>query len=76
MGYVGQSLLSEWRFAMSLSIGCKELGIDCNFVTEGETGEIVINSLIHHVQTEHTEDWFEIEEFHQIARSVVRMKAA
>jgi hypothetical protein len=29
-----------------------------------------------HVQTEHTEDWFEIEEIYQAACSVVRAKAA
>ena len=28
---------AEWRFAMHTSISCKELGIDCNFVIEGET---------------------------------------
>ena len=61
---------------MVISIGCRELGIDCNFVKEGETGEIVIESLMRHVQTEHTEDWFEIEEIYQAACSVVRSKAA
>jgi predicted small metal-binding protein len=61
---------------MPLSISCKELGIACNFVIEGETGEVVIESLMHHVQTEHTEDWFEIEEIYQTACSVVQAKAA
>jgi predicted small metal-binding protein len=59
-----------------MSISCKELGFDCNFVKEGETGEIVIESLMRHVQTEHTEDWFEIEEIYQAACSVIREKAA
>lgn len=61
---------------MPIWISCKELGMDCNFVKEGETGEIVIESLMRHLQTEHAEDWFEIEEIYQSACSVVRAKAA
>jgi predicted small metal-binding protein len=72
----GINPLSDWRCAMSMSISCKELGMDCNFVKEGETGEVVIESLMRHVHTEHTEDWFEIEEIYQAACSVIREKAA
>lgn len=61
---------------MSVSINCKELGIDCNFVIEGENGEIVIESFMRHLQAEHTEDWFEIEETYQAVCTVVRAKAA
>lgn len=61
---------------MLTSISCKELGIDCKVVIEGETGEIIIESLMRHVQTEHTDDWFEIEEIYQAARSVAKTKAA
>jgi predicted small metal-binding protein len=61
---------------MLTSIACKELGIDCNFVIVGETGETVIESLIRHVKEEHTDDWFEIEEIYQAAWSVARAKAA
>lgn len=61
---------------MPMSISCKELGMDCNFVKEGETGEIVIESLMRHLQTEHTEDWFEMEEIYQAACLVIREKAA
>ena len=61
---------------MSMLIGCKDLGMDCRFMTEGETGEVAIESLMRHVQAEHTEDWFEIEEIHQAAWKVVRAKAA
>jgi hypothetical protein len=50
--------------------------MDCNFVKEGETGEVIIESLMHHVQTKHAEDWFEIEEIYQAACSVIREKAA
>jgi hypothetical protein len=45
-------------------------------MTEGETGEVVIESLMRHVEAEHAEDWFEIEEIHQAAWKVVRAKAA
>jgi predicted small metal-binding protein len=61
---------------MSITITCKELGIDCNFVGDGETGESVMESLMHHVQTEHAEDWFENEEIYQAACRVIREKAA
>jgi predicted small metal-binding protein len=61
---------------MHTSISCKELGIDCDFVIEGETGENVIESLLKHVKAEHTENWFEVEEFYQAASSVARGKAA
>jgi len=61
---------------MSMSISCRELGMDCGFTMEGEKWDVVIESLMRHVQTEHAEDWFEIEEIYQAACSVVRAKAA
>ncbi len=61
---------------MQTSVSCKELGIDCAFVIEGETGEMVVETLIRHVREEHTDDWFEIEEIYQAACSVARVKAA
>jgi predicted small metal-binding protein len=64
---------------MDTSISCRELGIDCNFVSKGEKGEkgeTIIESIMRHVQTEHTEDWFEIEEIYQVACVVARGKAA
>ena len=61
---------------MLTSISCKELGMDCHFIIEGETGEIVIECLMRHVKSEHTDDWFEMEEIYQAACSVVRAKAA
>ena len=61
---------------MFISIGCKELGIDCDFRIEGEPGEMIIESIMRHVRMEHTEDWYEIEEIYQAARSVARGKAA
>ena len=61
---------------MNNSIGCRELGIECDFVIEGKTGDGAIESLMRHVKEEHTDDWFEIEEIYQIARTVAREKAA
>jgi predicted small metal-binding protein len=61
---------------MDTSISCRELGIDCNFVSKGEKGETIIESIMRHVQNEHTEDWFEIEEIYQVACVVARGKAA
>jgi predicted small metal-binding protein len=61
---------------MNASIGCKELGIACDFVIEGKTRDTVVESLIRHVKEEHTDDWFEIEEIYQVACTLVREKAA
>lgn len=61
---------------MPFSICCKDLGVHCDFVAEGDTGQIVLDSLMRHVQAEHTDDWYEIEEIHQAARPLVREKAA
>jgi len=61
---------------MNTSIGCKELGIACDFVVEGKAGETVIEALMRHMKEEHTDDWYEIEEICQAARSLVRAKAA
>jgi len=61
---------------MHTSISCKEIGIDCGFVFEGETGEMVIESLIRHVKEDHTDNWFEIEEIYQAACLLARAKAA
>jgi predicted small metal-binding protein len=75
-GIFGENRLRNWRWTVSTSIGCKDLGIDCVVVVEGETGEIAVESLMRHVQSEHTEDWFEIEEIYQAACSVAKAKAA
>ena len=61
---------------MTISIGCRELGMDCYFVTDGETTESAIESLMRHVQTEHGEDWFELEDIYQAACQVIRKRAS
>ncbi len=61
---------------MPISISCRELGMDCHFVCEGETEGAVVESLVTHFQADHDEDWFGIEEFYEIVRAFVRTKAA
>lgn len=61
---------------MPVSISCKELGMDCQFKTEGETGDAAVDSLMMHVHADHNDDWFEFEEIYQAARRIVRDKAA
>jgi len=61
---------------MSNSISCKDLGMDCQFVVEAETGEEVIELLMRHVHVEHSDDWYEIEEIYQAARAIFRKTAA
>lgn len=69
---------------MAISIGCKELGVDCDFVTQmycdhltqREAEEHVIDSFMRHMQNEHAEDWFEIEEIYQAACNAIRGKVA
>jgi predicted small metal-binding protein len=61
---------------MPHSISCKELGMDCPFVVEAETGEDAIDLLMRHVHAEHGDDWYEVEEIYQAARAVFRNAAA
>lgn len=61
---------------MLLSISCRDLGMDCEFATESETEEKVIQAMMRHVASEHTDDWFEIEEIHEVAISLIRGNAA
>lgn len=61
---------------MPMSLSCRELGMECPFVAEGETEQAILDSFVRHVRTEHTGDWFEIEEINQVALAVLREKAA
>lgn len=61
---------------MHTAISCRELGIDCNVVVEGDSGESTVETLMRHVQTDHTDDWFEMEEIYQAARLLAQTKAA
>jgi predicted small metal-binding protein len=64
---------------MAISIGCKELGIDCPFKVKGETEEGVLDAVMRHMHAEHEEKiegWFDIEEIYQSALKAIREKAA
>lgn len=61
---------------MYTSIGCRELGMDCDFEVHGETEYDLIDSLMRHVNAVHAEDWFETEEIYKAATSKIREKAA
>ncbi len=61
---------------MPIMISCRELGIDCCFACEGETEAVVIESFVNHLQEDHDEEWFAIEELYETARAVIRAKAA
>ena len=61
---------------MSVSLSCREVGMDCDFLTEGETEQAVLDSFMRHVHMEHTEDWFESEEIYQAACAILHEKAA
>lgn len=61
---------------MSLSLSCREVGMECYFLAEGETEQAVFDSFMRHVHMEHSEDWFEIEEIYQVACSILHEKAA
>ena len=64
---------------MAISIGCKDLGIDCPFEAIGESKEGVLDLVMRHMRMDHKDkivDWFEIEEIYQSAYSVIRKKIA
>lgn len=61
---------------MPMTLDYKELGIECPFVAEGETEQVILDLFVPHIQRDHTGDWFEILEIYQVARAVLREKAA
>ena len=61
---------------MPMSLSCKELGMECPFVAEGETEQFIMDLFIPHVQAEHTGDWFEILKLYQAAYRVLSKKVA
>jgi len=64
---------------MSVSIHCRELGIDCQYEVKGETEDAVLDLVLSHVHSEHPEkieDWFDTEEIYQSALKAIREKAA
>ena len=57
---------------MEKIITCRELGWDCPFEAPALTGEETLLKIMRHVQTVHTRDWYELEEAHPTAYSLLR----
>jgi len=62
----------EGRGEMEKIITCRDVGIDCRFEARGLTGDETLMKIMRHVQAAHTRDWFELEEIHATARSLLR----
>jgi predicted small metal-binding protein len=63
---------------MAISIGCRDLGIDCSFEAIGETKEGVLDLVMRHMRMDHKDkivDWFEIEEIYQAVCKAIYKKA-
>ncbi len=61
---------------MTISISCRELGMDCRFVGEAEDEDALLELLMEHVRNGHEVDWYEDEEIYDAAREFLRRKAA
>jgi len=59
-----------------IRIHCEEIGYDCWFVAHGGTEEEVLDTLIRHMRSNHSTDWFELEEAYGAAREMIRREAA
>lgn len=61
---------------MFISINCREIGMDCDFVVHGDTEDSVMEMIMRHVNDVHAEDWYETEELYRVAMMKIREKAA
>ena len=57
---------------MDTIIPCRDLGFDCDFEARVLTETGTLTTIMRHVQTAHTRDWFEREEIHAKLRSLLR----
>jgi len=57
---------------METIIPCRDLGFDCGFEAQILTETGALTTIMRHVQTAHTRDWFEREEIHAKLRSLLR----
>ena len=57
---------------MDTIIRCRDLGFDCDFEALVLTETGTLTTIMRHVQTAHTRDWFEREEIHAKLRSLLR----
>ncbi len=61
---------------MTISISCRDLGMDCRFVAEAENEDALLELLMEHVENGHEDDWYEAEEIYNAACERLRKKAA
>lgn len=57
---------------MERIIPCRNLGQDCPFEATALTEEESLTKIMRHVQEAHTRDWYELEEIHAAAYSLLR----
>lgn len=60
---------------METIVACRDLGFDCGFEARVLTGSETLTTIMRHVQTSHTLDWFEREEIHAKLRSLLHSVA-
>jgi predicted small metal-binding protein len=60
---------------MKVEIGCRELGRDCDFMAYGESKQEILYRIMRHVQEEHTDDWFDVEEIYAAAIALIQQRA-
>lgn len=61
---------------MEPSVRCRDLGWECPFESNGTDGYERIEKLMRHVRSDHTQDWFELEEVHEALVLLERNRAA
>ena len=54
------------------TLACSELGFDCPFRSNGTNVGDALTGIMRHIRAVHTLDWFELEELHEAARSLLR----
>ncbi len=61
---------------MERIIACGDLGWDCPFEAAGSTGHERLVRMMRHVRSDHSDDWFELEEIHEALVLLERKRAA
>ena len=61
---------------MWAEVVCREIGGDCDFVAGGESEDEILYALMRHIQEEHADDWFSIEELYSAACALVHLRVA
>ena len=61
----------EGRGEMEKIITCRDVGMDCRFEARALTEDETLTQIMRHVREAHTRDWYELEEIHATARSLL-----